>query len=210
MRFISLDISSNIGWAYFEVSEGKLSLLERGQIQQVEIDKNLTYPESYLDWSQRIWDQIWRTVLVNRQFENIITEETSKGSKDAHSQKLLEWIHKHLAEYAVKDLKSNDGKLHSIRYLQTGEWRTTAGCIMTAEEKRRNKKVRTTRKRGEAEGKKVVLVEIAGEKVGLVGKKHVALRRVQEIFGIELMMKENDQADALLIGYAAFKRFFKI
>jgi hypothetical protein len=31
---------------------------------------------------------------------------------------------------------------------------------------------------------------------------------VKEIFGIDLPMKFNDQADALLLGYAAYKRFF--
>ena len=41
--------------------------------------------------------------------------------------------------------------------------------------------------------------------VGKKGRKHVAIRRVAELFGIELLRKEEDAADALLLGLAYIK-----
>ena len=197
MKFIVLDISSKTGWAYFESTPQGLVLLERGQRPQVEMLKHFSYPLNYLNWAQNIWDDIYDSVLSRRQFDAIVIEETAKGSKDAHAQKLLEWVHKHAAEFVVK----NDVPAY---YLQTGEWRQIAGCQMTKEEKKRNQKVRKGRK---ALGRSS-LIEIDGKKVGLVGKKHVTIRRVNELFGLNLRVKENDVADALALGYAAYIRFF--
>jgi hypothetical protein len=204
LKFIVLDLSSKTGWAHFEVGPSGLFLLNRGQLDQVPMDKNLKYPLNYISWSLRIFDKVYDEILAFNQFDAVVIEETAKGSKDAHAQKLLEWVHFHVAKFIV------ERNIESY-YLQTGEWRQTAGCQMTKEEKKRNKRVRDVRKAAAAKGEKVVLVEIAPgqKKVGKVSKKHVTIRRVKEIFNIDLKVKENDTADALLIGYAAYQRFFK-
>jgi hypothetical protein len=210
MKFIVLDISSKTGWAHFDSTPEGLVLLGRGQLEQMPLPKGsaLYYPKNYLAWSTMVAAAILENVLI-KDYEHVVIEETAKGSKDAHAQKILEWIHKDVAEFLVERI--DKGHLKGVHYLQTGEWRQTAGCQMTKEEKKRNAKVTKARKAAEAKGEKVVLVEVepGKKKVGKVSKKHVALRRVQEIFGIELAMKQNDEADALLIGYAAHERIFK-
>jgi len=212
MRYIVLDISSKTGWAYFEATQNGLQLLGRGQREQVPMPKHGVYPENYLEWSKNIFNDIVSNVLEGRQFDYLVIEETAKGSKDAHAQKILEWVHYHVA--GLIQFHRKQGDLKGAHYLQTGEWRQTAGCQMTNEEKKRNKKVRKGRSVGKmVDGKLVVpvLIDIdgTGKKVGLVSKKHIALRRVKEIFDIDLAVKQNDEADALLIGFAAYERFFK-
>jgi hypothetical protein len=202
VKFLVLDISSKTGWAHFESGPEGLKLLGRGQMAQVPRRTDLKYPEDYLKWAEDVSAQI-RALVWSRSHDYLVIEETAKGSKDAHAQKLLEWIHLRVAEHIVAQRRV--GNLAGAYYLQTGEWRQTAGCQMTKEEKKRNSKVRKSRK---AAGNSA-LVELDGKKVGLVSKKHVTLRRVKEIFDIDLPVKQNDEADALLIGYAAYKRFFE-
>src|SRR5690606_38242043 len=172
-----------------------------GQMAQVPRRTDLKYPEDYLKWAEDVSAQI-RALMWSRSHDYLVIEETAKGSKDAHAQKLLEWIHLRVAEHIVAQRRV--GNLAGAYYLQTGEWRQIAGCQMTKEEKKRNQKVR--------KGRKVLgrnsLIEIDGKKVGLVGKKHVTIRRVNELFGLNLRVKENDVADALALGYAAYIRFF--
>jgi hypothetical protein len=211
VRFVVLDLSTKTGWAYFEVGDAGLVLLERGQLEPIPEPKHLKlpYPENYLAWSRDVAQDVRDNILSERSFDYLVIEETAKGSLDAHIQKLLEWIHYEIATYIRASRGS--ARLKNVYYLQTGEWRQTAGCQMTKDEKKRNKRVRDVRKAAKAKGEKVVLVEVKpGEKkVGLVSKKHLTLRRVREIFGIELQVQQNDTADALLIGYAAYKRFFE-
>ena len=209
MRFISLDLSSKTGWAWFETVDDKLTILDSGNMDPIPLPENGWYPKNYLEWSKTVFEKILDTVLSRYNFDYVVIEETAKGSKDAHSQKFLEWLHFHIAMWCVETIEKNNIK--GVYYLQTGEWRTAAGCHMTKEEKKRNQKVTKARNKAESEGKKIVLVEIepGKKKVGKVSKKHVAIRRVKEIFDIDLKMKDNDRADALLLGYAAYNLYFK-
>ena len=71
---------------------------------------------------------------------------------------------------------------------------------MTKEEKKQNAQIRKKKK---ATGATVVKNE-EGKRIGKIGKKHVNVRRANELFGLELKLKDEDRADAILLGYAYF------
>lgn len=155
------------------------------------------YPKNYLMWADDS-----ATLIIEKIKEVapdvIVLEETSKGSKNAMSQKLLEFIHFIVASYMVE----ND---LSCYYLLTGEWRNITGCAMTKEEKKRNSSV----KKQHEKGLKVAKDE-KGKRIGKITKKHVNIRKANEVFNLELLKKDEDQADALLLGLAWIKKTYGI
>jgi len=98
----------------------------------------------------------------------LVIEETSKGSKNAMSQKILEWTHFLLAQ------KIKTSNIKAV-YIMTEEWRREIGCKMSDEEKLRNKQVRDYKKSyHKRNGKKTtVAYDINGKRIGLIGRKHV-------------------------------------
>src|SRR4051812_18371743 len=104
MRFISLDLSTKAGWAYFEVADGKLTLLESSQITPIPELKGFPYPESYLRWSQKVMDALLE-VMSTRPHQWLVTEETTSGSKNNFDQKILEWVHLRFASHCVASMK---------------------------------------------------------------------------------------------------------
>jgi hypothetical protein len=122
----------------------------------------------------------------------VIIEETN-SSKQNYSQKILEFLHYCIIE-SLYDLGLNP------KYIRTGEWRKYTDSKMSKEEKLLNAKIAKIKKQT---GKK--LAKIDGKVVGKKGRKHVALRRTEELLGIELMRKDEDAADALLLGLGYIK-----
>lgn len=188
MTLLSLDISSKTGWAVLKVDGSKTARVDSGTVPQLRIGKEV-YPLNMLNWAAEISKQLVKKIEeVNP--DVVVVEETSKGSKNAMSQKILEYVHFLMATYFVE---------HKIKvsYLLTGEWRVLTGCQMTSAEKKRNKAVRDGHKKGVK-----VVKNTEGKRIGLVSKKHVNVRRANEVFGLSLVKKNEDEADALLLGYA--------
>lgn len=198
-RVLALDISSKTGWSLIVSSLEGVKLEAYGQIPSISEPVG-TYPLNYLQWAEicfkkifDLFDQLKPTVLV--------IEETASGSKSNYSQKILEWIHflvaKMIKEYNIKTV-----------YFLTEQWRRECGCIMTLSEKKKNKQVREYKKKVEKEtGKKTtVAYDIDGSRIGLTNRKHVNVRRANEVFGpflkTPLKKKDEDTADSLLLGYA--------
>ena len=46
----------------------------------------------------------------------------------------------------------------------------------------------------------------AGKKRGKISKKHLAVRMVNDLYGKQLKLKDNDEADAILMGQAYVNR----
>jgi hypothetical protein len=122
----------------------------------------------------------------------LVIEETSKGSKNAFSQKILEWIHFLIGRMILETgIKSH--------YFMTEEWRRIVGCNkMTDADKKRNKEVRDYKKK---HGTKLAR-DINGKIIGLIGKKHLNVRKANELYGVDLRMEQEDIADALLLAKA--------
>ena len=196
MIVLNLDISSKTGYCVSESAKGHYKILERGVLSKKE-KPSIQYPGDYLAWSKDIASDI--ISLIDRVSPHTIcVEETAKGSKDAHSQKILEWVHKEVAAHLFTLMRSRET---NVLYLMTGEWRQMVGCIMTKEEKKKNQAVSKQRKKGIKVAK-----DDTGKRIGKTTKKHVNIRRVKELFDIDLKVKDNDIADAILLNYAAHLR----
>lgn len=158
------------------------------------------YPENYVDWASQIFTEIVK--LVDDYAPDVLViEETAAGSKNAYSQKILEWTH-FLVAKMIKE-----SQIQAV-YMLTEQWRRETGCQMTKEESKRNKEVRDYKKKVEKKTgtKTTVAYDIKGKRIGLVNRKHVNVRRANEVFGSfltePLKKKDEDIADSLMLGFS--------
>lgn len=190
-RVLCLDMSTKTGWSLGLATEEAYSLLEHGAIEK--IDKpNAKYPSDYVLWARLCHEKITALIFIYKP-DVLVIEETSKGSKNNFSQKILEFIH-FLVAQTIMNLNLN------VKYLMTGEWRDAVGARMSKEESKRNAKARKIK---EKTGQKLAKDE-DGKVIGKITKKHVNVRRANEIFGLNLKVKDNDAADAILLGYGYY------
>lgn len=190
---LAIDLSSKSGWATF--CDGLPTKWGTLFPDKTVSDFGL-YPMNYVLCAehhiQRLYDQVIYPFLLEVAEDRwapveVVIEETN-ASRSAYSQKQLEFLHfcliKKLAECNI-----------APKYVRTGVWRSLVNARQSNEEKRLNAKIARIKKQT---GKK--LAKIDGKVVGKKGRKHVALRVVNEIFGIDLPRKMEDAADAILLG----------
>lgn len=171
-----------------------------GTLHQIHMPEG-AYPDSFVDWATACYNGI--VGLIERFApEVLVIEETSAGSKSIYSQKILEFIHFLMASF-IKTYK-----IKSV-YLMTEQWRRETGCQMSKEESKRNKLVREYKKKH----KTSIAYDTNGKRTGLIGRKHVNIRRANEIFGsflkTPLRKKDEDTADSLMLGYCYHLRRMK-
>ncbi len=200
-RVLGIDLSSKTGWAFVVSSPDGLVLEAYGQISAIHEPTSEPYPGSYVLWANQIFSHIVQ--LIDRFAPDVLTiEETVAGSKNVFSQKILEFSH-----YLLAKLIRDTGI--KARYFLTGEWRQIVGCVMTKEEKLKNKAVRDYK----AKTGKTLARDANNKVIGKVGKKHVNVRRANEIFGeylkTPLLKKSEDEADAMLLAAAYHMKRFK-
>lgn len=192
-RVLSLDMSTKTGWAFILSGPDSVELVESGQFSKT-VEPEGQYPGNYVDWAITCYTQI--ALLIQRFLPTVLViEETAGGSKNAMSQKILEFIHFTVANH----IKATGIK---TRYYMTEQWRRLTGCQLTKEESKRNKEVSKQKKE-----KGVRLArDLNGKIMGKVGRKHVNVRRANEVFGqylkVPLQKKDEDRADALMLAYA--------
>jgi Holliday junction resolvasome RuvABC endonuclease subunit len=200
-RVLSLDISTKTGWTLL-VSGDQLVLEAHGQIPQIHEPEGVgTYPNSYVVWAYRCFEKIME-VIEEQAPDVLVIEETSAGSKAIYTQKILEWIHflvaKFIREYSIK-----------VIYLMTEQWRRETGCKMSKEESKHNKLVKNYKKKNASK----IAYDEAGKRIGRLTRKHINIRRANEIFGqflpAPLRKKDEDTADALMLGYCYHLRRMK-
>lgn len=199
-RVLSLDISTKTGYALLISDESGIELEDWGQMPQIP-QPDGPYPHSFVDWAYKCFEKI--VELIDRLAPDVLViEETASGSKSAHSQKILEFIHWNVAKF-IKDT--------GIRatYVLTEQWRRETGCKMTKEESKHNKEVKKYKEKNETK----IAYNEDGKRVGKIGRKHVNVRRANEVFGQflpELLRKKDeDTADALLLAYCYHVRRFR-
>ena len=200
-------MSSKTGYALLVSSGDGYSLEEYGMIPKSSEPPG-AYPGNYVDWAYQIFGKI--SELIDRMAPDVLViEETCAGSKNVYSQKILEFCHFLLAKMI------RDRNLEAC-YMLTGQWRFETGCSMTKEESKRNKEVREYKKAIEKKtgAKPTAAYDIVtGKRIGKIGKKHVNVRRANEIFGKflkePLRQKNEDEADSLLLAYTYHLRRVK-
>ena len=187
-RVLSLDTSTKTGWAFGISSDKGIDLQDYGTMEQIH-EPDGKYPTNYVIWAYQCFENI--LALIHKFSPDVLViEETSKGSKNAMSQKILEWQHFLLAQHIRE-------QGYDCVYVMTEVWRREIGCKMDDKEKLRNKEVRDYKKKN----KTTIAYDINGKRTGLIGKKHVNIRRVSEIFDKQLKQplkrKDEDMADGL-------------
>lgn len=199
-RVLTLDISSKTGWASLVSTKDGIELEAYGQLPAIH-QPDGQYPSSMVDWAYLCYAEIM--ILVDRFAPDVLViEETVAGSKAVYTQKFLEWVHFLVAKF----IKESSIK---ATYLLTGAWRSEVGCLMTKEESKHNKAVK---KYKEANNTKIAYDE-KGKRIGRLTKKHINVRRANEVFGqylkTPLRKKDEDTADSLLLGYCYHLRRIK-
>lgn len=205
-RILSLDLSSKTGWAIIVSKDSGIELEEFGVIQKTSEPPG-QYPSNFVEWAYQIFGEI--DALINKFKPDILViEETVAGSKAVYSQKILEYSHFLLAQ------KIKESGIEAV-YLLTGQWRAETQCIMSSEEKKKNKAVRDYKKSIEKETgvKPMAAYDINGKRIGLSTKKHVNIRRANEVFGKflkePLRKKNEDECDALMLAFCLHLRRMK-
>lgn len=199
-RVLALDISTKTGYSLIVSGPDGVFLEDWGQIAPIHMPDG-QYPSSFVDWAYKCFAEVL-TLVDQLAPDVLVIEETASGSKNIYSQKILEYIH-----FLVARMIKESG-IKAV-YLMTEEWRRIAGCKMTTEEKKRNKEVKDYKKKNNS--------RLARDKnnkiVGKVGRKHVNVRRANEIFGEflpePLRKKDEDLSDSLLLGFSYHLRRMK-
>ena len=187
MKILSLDISTQCGYAFFEgtkrIDSGTTFLA-----QDVTYDlKSNPYPLNYVLRSEAIADLL--IDLVKRFGPDIIVIEETNKAKARYSQKLLEFIH---LQFLTKLYATVIGV--KVEYLNTSAWRKTLSIKATKEDKANNTAVNEAKKKKKSK-----------KELGLKGKittKHLAIRFVNHTLNLDLKVKDNNEADAIALNLA--------
>lgn len=191
-RILALDMSTKTGWSLI-ISDGKDFTLEaNGQIDKMSEPEG-QYPANFVDWAGNVFLEILKLIEEHKP-DVLVIEETASGSKSIYSQKILEWIHYLVANH-IKLMQ------YKVVYLLTEQWRRETGCLMSKDESKHNKEVKKYKEKNDTS----IAYDISGKRVGKITRKHVNIRRANEIFSKflkePLRKKDEDTADSLLLGY---------
>lgn len=192
MKLLSLDISTNTGYALLDMERG-IPLLWGNVWNEEKIETFAPYPYSYLFAAEAIAGTIY-DIVVRHNPDQIVIEETNKG-KNRYTQKILEFLHccvlKKFAECTIS---------RNIFYISTSVWRQKVGIELTKEQKKANAKL--SKAKSKAGGKLTYDQKKALGLKGRTTKKHVAVEVANARFGLQLLQKDNDIAEAIMLGIA--------
>jgi len=212
MRVLSLDLSTHTGWSVLESPEGKLieyGLLEMDLMPEDYIDT--PYPFNYIAATEQFGHELASFIETKR--PNVIVIEETVPGREVYSQKLIEGIHHELLRLLV-GIK--------VVYLRTGSWRSAVDLRMSKADLKGNQKknlLKAKQKARELRGhikalgtKKVNADHVAELKfhlsklqLGRVTRKHLAVRKVNELFGLDFGLDKHNEADSILLGMAYLK-----
>jgi hypothetical protein len=194
VKILALDVSTKTGWSLLTSEGENFTLGDYGKLEPITEPDGWPYPNNYVIWAEDCFEEIWKVIDANKP-DVLVIEETASGSKSAYSQKILEWIHFLLANF----IKESNIK---VVYMLTEQWRRETGCLMTKEESKHNKKVKTFKEANDTS----IARDENGKRIGRITRKHVNIRRANEVFSKflkePLRKKDEDTADSLLLGYA--------
>lgn len=191
-RVLSLDLSTKTGYALLLLSDEGICLEAYGQVDKISCPENESYPGSYVTWAYMCYQKV-EELIEKYQPDVLVVEEVTK-SRNPFSQKILDYLHflvaKFIQETGIKNV-----------YFQTGDWRSEIGSYMNSEEKKRNKAVREYKKKNKTN----IAYDINGKRIGLIGKKHVTIRLINDVFKDQLAKplkrKDEDTADGIALSY---------
>lgn len=131
MKILSLDLSTNTGWAIIEHPK----LIGYGRIEVKSDSFKEVYPFNYVLCAKKIAEIISK-IIDQYKPDQVIIEETNRTGKmvSRYSQKQLEFIH-----FAVIDML--DFKKITPKYIDSMAWQLNVGATLLAEHRAHNKKL---------------------------------------------------------------------
>ena len=196
-----MDMSTKTGWAFLTLNDKDVNLIEFGQNTPIKEPIGM-YPENFVLWAHKCFDAIL-TLIDKFKPDVLVLEETASNSKSVYSQKILEWIHYLVAKYI------KESKIKAV-YIMSGQWKSETEAKMTKDESKHNKMVKEYKKKHDTS----IAYNEAGKRIGKITRKHVAIRKANEVFGkflkTPLRKKDEDAAESLLLGYCYCLRRMKI
>lgn len=185
MKTLAIDLSTKSGWSSFVDGEYKESgALDKVYVEDFNVNdepgKSPLFPYNVINTTHAVARMVVN--LVNDHNPDLVVIEQTTMGKNRFTQKLLEWLH-----YAV--LEQLRGR-SPVVFMDVSEWRKLVEMKLSVEQKKNNREVSSGRKRGK------------------ITKKHLAVNMVNEKYHLGLKLKDNDQADAILMNLAFhLKRF---
>ena len=124
MKVLSLDVSTITGYAFGIMDDSGVTLKDFGTIPKVTKPAG-DYPKNYYEWAHKNFIAVLE-MIEKYEPDHLVIESTSKGSKNALSQQILEWSHFLIAGWIIQNKMP-------VTYFQTGAWRVLVGAKMTAD-----------------------------------------------------------------------------
>jgi hypothetical protein len=176
-RLLAIDASTKTGWALFVdgiyVESGALKPIPvEGFNVNDDPNKSPLYPWNIIDAAEKMAQAIMN-LATEKQADDLVIENTVKG-RNRHTQRYLEYLHSAMFRKFRNVI--------SASYRDPSEWRKACEMRLSNDQKKNNREVS------------------AGKKRGRIGKKHLSVNMANEKFGLKLKLKDNDQADACLLG----------
>jgi len=184
MKIMGLDLSSKSGYAILNDNSSIITygtLLDAYGTDKVPSDLNKVTQEYKLIWKAKQVARLIKEIVDKYQPDSIYIERLPSGGFRA-TKEVLYFIH-----FAVLNIL--EPKL--VRYVEVSQWRSTLNIRLSKDQRNHNKDIKIKRK---LSGKKT---SKRGE--GKITWKHLSVNKANEIFNLNLQLKDNDAADALLI-----------
>jgi hypothetical protein len=223
-RVLALDVSTKAGWCVLDSDEVsgavEMELVSQGLLMLPKpSDFEDPYPWSYIKAADAAAD-ILVELIVRVQPDAVVVEETNLA-KARYTQKLLEFLHYALI-HRIGEKVSAGFLTVPVFYLSSMVWRQKLGLVMTKADKGNNKLLKQAKAayaaakktfvpqqvvspRGKVSYTKPKSLQAFKKELGIVGKvdaKDLAVRFVNERFGLNLEKVDNDVADAVCIATA--------
>ena len=183
MKILSLDVSTKTGWALLHdgqlIKYGLIKPPKESLIDGDDFSSNRI--SKIISFIEILTDEIKEIILTTNP-DKIVIEQTNAGVLSSRLiQKLLEWIH-----YRILIMIVSTTKTYPF-YISTSRWRSIIEVKLTKDQKIHNKKVKLKQEKNK------------------VTVKHLAINKINELFNLDFKIKDNDKADAILIGLAFWR-----
>lgn len=180
MKVLGLDMSTKTGYAI--INNGDLNdfgLVARSPRVIDELTQLCVVDFGFLSDAEDIAKHVNKLVSLH-QVDYIYIEQTNKG-RNRVSQKQLEFIHCSV----LKSLRGSGDK-EKVRYVDTSAWRKELKIRLSKEDSAHNKLVKKKKARGK------------------ITTKHLAVRWANSTYNLDLLLKDNDIADAIAVATYGF------
>jgi hypothetical protein len=181
MKILGLDMSTKTGYAIINNdSISSFGLLTRSSKTIEEKTQVFVEDFGYLADAKSIAVQIVDLIKLNN-IDYIYIEQTNKG-RNRTSQKQLEFIH-----CCVLSSIKSIGMAKIVRYVDTSAWRKALKIKTTKQDSAHNKLVKSKKAKGK------------------ITTKHLAVRWANSTYNLNLLIKDNDIADAIAVATYGIK-----